>query len=71
MLYMVAGYLIVWAASFVFVFSMVRRQRNLEREIGILKEMAGEPADALDGKGTAGRAGLIEQAAGQQNLLRP
>ncbi len=49
MAYMVAGYLIIWVASFVFIFSMVQRQRSLQREIETLKEMAG------DHKGTAVR----------------
>jgi CcmD family protein len=39
---MVGGYLIVWAASFVFILSMVRRQRGLQREIDALKEAAGQ-----------------------------
>lgn len=42
MAYMVAGYLIVWACSFAFIFSMVQRQRSLQREIEALKEMAGD-----------------------------
>ncbi len=42
MAYMVAGYLIIWVVSFVFIFSMVQRQRNLQREIETLKEMSGE-----------------------------
>jgi len=39
MTYMVAGYLIIWAASFALIFSMVRRQSNLQREITMLKEL--------------------------------
>jgi len=39
MTYMVAGYLIIWAASFALIFSMVRRQGNLQREITMLKEL--------------------------------
>lgn len=37
MAYMVAGYLIIWLASFAFIFSMVRRQRSLQQEISALK----------------------------------
>ena len=40
MAYMVAGYLIVWLASFVLIFSMVQRQRTLQHEIDTLKELA-------------------------------
>ncbi len=40
MAYMVAAYLIIWVASFAFIFSMVQRQRGLQREIEQLKELA-------------------------------
>ncbi len=40
MTYMVAGYLIIWIASFAFIFSMVQRQRSLQREIEQLKDLA-------------------------------
>ncbi len=40
MAYMVAGYLIIWVASFAFIFSMVQRQRSLQREIEQLKDLA-------------------------------
>jgi CcmD family protein len=49
MIYMVAGYLIIWAASFVFIVSMVQRQRNLRREIESLQEVAGEDNTAAGG----------------------
>jgi len=39
MTYMIAGYLIIWAASFALIFSMVRRQSHLQREIALLKEL--------------------------------
>lgn len=42
MIYMVAAYLIIWAASFGLIFSMVRRQSNLRREISALKEISQE-----------------------------
>ncbi len=42
MIYMVAGYLIIWLASFVFIISMVQRQRRLQRDIEALREVAGE-----------------------------
>ena len=43
MAYMVAGYLIIWLASFVFIMTMVQRQRSLQREIETLKDVAREP----------------------------
>ncbi len=42
MAYMVAAYLIIWMASFVFILTMVQRQRALKRDIETLKEMASE-----------------------------
>jgi CcmD family protein len=42
MIYMVVAYLIIWAASFAFIFSMMRRQSNLQREIAALQELVRE-----------------------------
>lgn len=38
MVYMVAGYLIIWLASFALIISMVLRQAGLEKELQALKE---------------------------------
>jgi CcmD family protein len=40
MTYMVAAYMIIWFASFALIFSMVRRQQNLERDLATIKEVA-------------------------------
>ena len=40
MAYMVAGYLIIWLASFAFIFSMMQRQRSMQRDIETLKEVS-------------------------------
>ncbi len=40
--YLVAGYLVIWLVSFVFIFTMVRRQRTLQREIEQLQQFASE-----------------------------
>lgn len=42
MAFMVGAYLVIWLASFAFIISMVRRQRNLQREIDALRELAQE-----------------------------
>ena len=42
MAYMVAAYLIIWIAAFAFIFSMVRRQSGLQREISAMKELIRE-----------------------------
>ncbi len=39
MTFMVAAYLIIWLAAFAFIFSMMRRQSNLQREIAALREL--------------------------------
>ncbi len=38
MAYMIAGYIIIWAATFGLVVSIVRRQATLQREIAALQE---------------------------------
>ena len=42
MTYMVAAYLVIWLAVFIFLLSMVRRQSNLQREIAALRELTQE-----------------------------
>ncbi|OQA46530.1 MAG: hypothetical protein BWY52_00718 [Chloroflexi bacterium ADurb.Bin325] len=39
MAFMIAAYLIIWLAAFAFIFSMVQRQRNIQREIAALREL--------------------------------
>ena len=39
MAFMVAAYLIIWAAAFVFIFLMVRKQATIQREIAALREL--------------------------------
>jgi len=45
MAFMIAAYLIIWLAAFVFIFSMVRRQSGLQREISALRELVQERDD--------------------------
>ncbi len=42
MIFMVAAYLIIWLAAFVFIFSMMQRQRSIQQEIAALRELARE-----------------------------
>lgn len=42
MTYMIAAYLVIWAVVFVLVFSMMRRQANMQREIAALRDTVGE-----------------------------
>lgn len=40
--FMAAGYLVVWAIAFVFVFSMWARSRRLERELEAVRLLLAE-----------------------------
>ena len=40
MAYMVAAYLVIWLVSFVLIFSMVQRQRTLQRDLEMLRSIA-------------------------------
>ncbi len=49
MAYLIAAFLAIWLCSFVFIFSMVQRQRSLQREIEMLKQMPGDEERARQG----------------------
>ena len=38
MVYMTGAYLVIWAAAFVFILSMVRRQAKIDSELQSLRE---------------------------------
>lgn len=42
MAFMVAAYLIIWAAAFAFIFLMMRRQAGIQQEIAALRELLNE-----------------------------
>ena len=42
MTYMVAAYLVIWVATFAFVFSISHRQTNLRKELVALQEVVNE-----------------------------
>lgn len=42
MIFMVAAYLIIWLAAFIFILSMMQRQRSIQQEITSLRELARE-----------------------------
>jgi CcmD family protein len=42
MAFMVAAYMVIWLAVFIFVFMMMRRERQLESDIAVLKETTHE-----------------------------
>lgn len=44
MIYLAGAYLIIWAASFVLILSMVQRQSRLEAELKALRDLQQEKA---------------------------
>jgi CcmD family protein len=46
MIYLAAGMIIFWVATFLFVWSISRRQRKLEEEVAVLQEVVEKSADA-------------------------
>lgn len=42
MIYMAAGYAVFWLVTFVFIYSMISRQRNLEKEVQVLEQLLHE-----------------------------
>jgi CcmD family protein len=40
--YMVAAYMVIWLATFAFVFSISHRQTNLRKELAALQEVVNE-----------------------------
>lgn len=45
MMYLVAGYAVFWIVSFVFIYSLVSRQRNLQKNLEMLEQLARRDAD--------------------------
>ena len=41
-MFLAAGYAVFWIVSFVFIYTMVNRQRNLEKEVDMLEHLIKE-----------------------------
>ena len=41
-MFLAAGYAVFWIVSFVFIYSLVNRQRKLEKEVDMLEHLAKE-----------------------------
>ncbi len=39
MIYLAAGYAVFWIVSFVFIYSMVNRQRSLQKSVEMLEQL--------------------------------
>jgi CcmD family protein len=42
MVFMVAAYMFIWLAVFIFVISMVRRQAGIQKELAVLEALSDE-----------------------------
>ncbi len=46
MIYLVAGYAVFWMVSFVFIYSLVNRQRSLQKSVEMLEQLVRQEAEA-------------------------
>lgn len=45
MIYLVAGYAVFWLVSFVFIYSLVNRQRSLQKSVEMLEQLVQQEAE--------------------------
>ncbi|MDM8519714.1 CcmD family protein [Anaerolineales bacterium HSG6] len=46
MIYLFAGYAVIWLAAFVFIFSMVSRQQSLQKDVEMLEQLTQQKQDS-------------------------
>jgi hypothetical protein len=46
LIYLAAGHAVFWLVSFLFIYSMVSRQRNIQKELEMLEQLARQDAEA-------------------------
>jgi hypothetical protein len=46
MIYLVAGYAVFWVVSFVLIYSISSRQRNLEKSVAMLEQLVQQNIDS-------------------------
>ena len=46
MIYLAAGYAVFWVVTFVFIYSLVSRQRKIQKELDLLKQLTQEETQA-------------------------
>jgi CcmD family protein len=44
--FLAAGYAVFWIVSFVFIYTLVSRQRNLEKEVRVLEQFVQQELEA-------------------------
>jgi hypothetical protein len=42
MIYLAAGYAVFWLVSFVFIYSLISRQRNIQKDLAMLDQLVQE-----------------------------
>jgi hypothetical protein len=45
MIYLAAGYAVFWIVSFIFIYSLVNRQRTLQKNVETLEQLVRQDAD--------------------------
>lgn len=46
MIYLAAGYAVFWIVSFVFIYSLVSRQRSIQKDLAMLEQLAEQDTEA-------------------------
>lgn len=46
LVFLAAGYAVFWIVAFVFIYSMISRQRNIQKELKILEQLAQSEAES-------------------------
>jgi CcmD family protein len=46
MIFLAAGYAVIWIVAFVFIYSMVQRQQHLQKELTILEQLVQREAES-------------------------
>lgn len=46
LVFLAAGYGVIWIVAFVFIYSLVSRQRHIQKELAMLEQLAQREADA-------------------------
>ena len=46
MIYLTAGYAVFWLVSFVFIYSLVHRQRSLQKNVEMLEQLVRREGDS-------------------------
>lgn len=44
--FLAAGYAVFWIVSFIFIYTLVNRQRNLEKEVQVLEQLVRQDSEA-------------------------